>query len=590
MDAPDFIPDDQVPTEQAQPQASAPDFVPDEQFKPDEAPDFVPDSHVPDNSKYETPGQQALTLGENFAKGIAPGLATYAENKLSQAGVPGLSPEEQVARKTANPIEAAGSEIAGNVGLMTALPEVEFLKLGQVGTKAINGMLQMGLISGGDEISKSLLGQGDPIDAVASHMAESAGIGLLTGGLFGKAEQLGAKGLKALENEKYGAKITGFLSGFGHAATFPESEVLPLNKSAFMRSETSKLDPMAFKTGQKAYNAITGDLAGKAAKYGSDYAGYKVGGLPGVVMGHVIGEHLEKLINTNLPKASQKYVGPAILKAASSSSIDNLSQIIDHATTIGKGAQKISKGVEALFNAGSNQALDYDTSEKQREKLRHYIENDDLGQEIKDENNQTPSPSGFAEGGKVENTVQKPNAVATVYPEQNVLLSAAKGRVSGYLNSIRPVKNMMKLPFDSDHKDPQKEREYNKALDFANQPMSILKKIKNGTLVPKDMEHLTNMYPELHSHLSKKITEKIADHKMDETKKPPYHVRQAMSLFMGSNLDSTMTQPSMQAAQNVFAQQNAQKQAPPNSKSSLSKLGEAAQTPEQARTQRLNKN
>lgn len=582
MDAPDFIPDQQA-SQQAP--AEAPDFI------PDEAPDFIPDSHAQDTSKYETPGQQVLTGVEGLARGATAGLsdalAVGMRKGASALGVPdedlhyvAPNPEDIAGRKEANPIESTGSELAGNIGFMTKLP--------QIGSKAINGMIQMGLISGGDELSKAMLGQGDPVDAVASHMAESAGIGLLTGGLFGKVEELGGRSLKALEDSKIGNRVGSFLAGIGHATSFPEtSKVVSLENSALTQQEIKNLHNGAFQAGQKFYNAMSG-LVKHGTTATSGVIGYNIGGPLGGVLSSTIEKTLEKILGPTVQKASQKAIMSTILKAGASGTVDNISQLLDHATTCSAGAQKISRGIEALFNSTSNEALNYEASEKQREKLRKYIENDELGQEVQDESNKTQAPAGFATGGKV--AIEKPNAVATAYPEQNVLLSATKGRVAGYLNSIRPVKNAMKLPFDTEHKDPQKEREYNKALDFANKPMSVLKKIKNGTLLPKDMEHLTNMYPELHSHLSKKIMEKIADHKMDETKKPPYHVRQALSLFMGSNLDTSLSQPSMQAAQNVFAQQNAQKQAQTGSKNSLSKLGQNSMTDDQARERRLNKN
>ena len=55
-----------------------------------------------------------------------------------------------------------------------------------------------------------------------------------------------------------------------------------------------------------------------------------------------------------------------------------------------------------------------------------------------------------------------------------------------------------------------------------------------------------------------------------------------------TNLSTSMTPQSIQAAQMVYAQQNAQKQ-PPSSKAGLSKLGSMSQTPSQAREKDLTK-
>ena len=592
----DFISDDQFVPDAAKP--SNPDFIPDEQFKPDaapqsaaaaDAPDFIPDHEFQDDQdKYTTPLQQAGTVAEGFARGIAPGAATYAENKLSQMGVPGISPQEQLGRQTANPGEAATGEIGGNVALMGLAPELEFAKLGQVGSKAINGMIQMGLISGGDEVSKSLLGQGDPASSVAAHIAGAGALGLIGGGLFGKAENAAKKGLQALENSKLGAKLTGFLSGFGHAATFPGQEAVSLGKSALTSAETGKLDPTAFKAGQKAYNDITGKAAGQVAKYVADYAGYKIGGLPGMLAGHVVGQHLEKLVNKTIPSVAQKYIAPSLLRAASSGSVEGLGQVLDHATTLGKGVQKTAKLVDSIFNASANKGIEaYQSSEKDRDKLNSYIEGGGSDQDIRDAAQQDGVPSqNYAEGGEVK--VPEKNHIAEVFPEQNVLLSAAKGRMSNYLSSIRPVQSKTKLPYDSEMENSQKKKDYHKALDIAVSPLSVVDKIKKGTLLPKDVTHLTSMYPELHQELSKKITERMHEGQLKEEKKPPYHVRQALSLFLGASLDSTLTPAGIMASQNVFAQQSAQKQAQ-SSQAALGKIGQNSMTPEQSRSQRQNK-
>jgi hypothetical protein len=80
--------------------------------------------------------------------------------------------------------------------------------------------------------------------------------------------------------------------------------------------------------------------------------------------------------------------------------------------------------------------------------------------------------------------------------------------------------------------------------------------------------------------LGKKITERIGQAQLDE-EKPSYRVRQGLSLFLGAPMDSTFTPASIQAAQSVFAQQAAQKQAmqaPAKPKKSTSKLDKVSQS------------
>lgn len=545
----------------------------------------TPAGYTLDEDKYSTPGQKVLTAVEGFGRGLTAGLTdTLASGMRKGASFFGV-PEEYLhyvapkfqdiaARQEQNPITSTVSEVAGNIGLMSSLP--------QIGSRALNGMLQTAIIAGGDELSKAMLGHGDPIDAVASHIAESGAVGFLGGALFGKAEKLGTKALEAIEKSKVGNKLPSFLSGIGHAASFPGAEAVSLGNSALTKAEIKELDEKAFRYGQKFFNSYAVTAPKAIARIAAPSLGGYLGGWGGA--GASIA--LERGLELAAPKVSQNVIGPALLKAAATGTTEKIGDLIDHATKISKGAQKISKGVEALFESGADKFLNYEASEKDRQKLREFIESGGINKEVQDQAQSEGIPTqNFAQGGNVEHPESNP--IARVYPEQNTLMATAKGRVSGYLNSIRPVQNPT-LPFDSVHKDKQKNRDYEKALDLANQPLRILKHIKDGTLSPKHLMAFNSMYPELHSHLSKKITQKMTENKTKDSKKPPYKTRQALSLFLGSSLDSTLTPASIQASQMVFAQQKAQRNQPSNLKS-LSKMGQHTQTAEQGRIARLNK-
>lgn len=551
-------------------------------------PDTTPGQEVPTHdlpedalqSKYSTPGQQAITVGENFLKGVAPGISTYAEQKL------GVPTEDIVGRQAANPGEAGAAEIGGNVALMAALPEMEFAKLGQIGSKAINAMIQMGGISGGDEISKALLGQGDPTPAVAAHIAENAGIGLVGGGIFGKAEQVG---IKALENAKLGTKLNSFIAGLGHAATIPSSEVVSLADSAMLPQETKALSDNFFKLGQTVYKNMGGTMAFTLGKH---LSGAGPMGELGGLSSFGIEKAIEKIIAPYTSKISQKYIAPAILKVSGSGTMDGLSQALDHATTMAKGARKISNGVENLFKAGSGKAVEEINNDRKNEELKDFMDSGGVDREAQSAAQElSDQPQGYAQGGEIAPLpgVLQPDPLANVWPEQNIMLNAAKGRVSKYLDTVRPLPPVKKLPYDEVHKDPQKEIQYNQALGLANHPLKVLNHIKDGSLLPKHVDAIKQMYPELHQELSKKITTRMMKGNMSGEKKPPYHVRQALSLFLGSPVDSTLSQPGIMAAQNVFSMQKSQNPPPPNSKSFLNKIAQNAQTPDQGREQRLNK-
>lgn len=535
-----------------------------------------------DSERFTTPGQQVETGIEGAARGMTAGLsdalAVGMRKGASALGVPedklhyiAPNPEEMAARKEQNPVEAGASELAGNMAMMANLP--------QIGGRAINSMIQMGVISGGDELSKAMLGTGDPTPAVAAHIVKAGAIGLLTGGLFGKLEKVAPR---FIENQKLGTKLNSFLAGLGHAATIPGEDIVSLAKSAQLPAEAAKLSDTFFKLGQTVYKNMGTAAAAKA--------GHHFGGEFGALGGIGIEKAIEKIVAPYTSRVSQKYIAPMILNAAKSGYVTHLTDLIDHATSCSQGAHQISKGVEALFNAGSNKFLEYEKSERDRDKLKDFVENGGVQSQILEP---TPEePPAYAEGGEVQpmQELNGPNPVRKLWPDQDMMLATTKGRVSKYLNSIRPLPPIKQSPFDSDHKNPQQEREYHKMLDIANQPLSVLKHIKHGSLTPKQVMGFRSMYPELHDFLLKKINDHIIHHKVKEKVKPSYKMRQALSLFLGQNMDSTLSQPNIMAAQSVFMQQRAQQAQVPKKESSLSKIGEHAMTDDQARERRLNKN
>jgi hypothetical protein len=345
-------------------------------------------------------------------------------------------------------------------------------------------------------------------------------------------------------------------------------------------------------------------------------AGATIGGPFGGMAAYAASQHLgrifENTIGHRLNNVSRNTLMPAFMKLLSTGERSGILKAMDYAGNVAKGSAGINSGVESLFKSGAASGVDYSASAKDREKLKNYVES---GQQNKDleaqANQQKASPvkkaPHFAQGGMVEKQAAMPptkpatpilqntDAISKHFPEQAMLLNAAKGRINNYLNSVRPTDNPQKLPFDDKMEDKEKSRSYDRALDIANKPLSVIDHIKKGTLTPEHVKHLNSMYPEVTQALQKKMTEKITNAQMDD-EKPSYKVRQGMSLFLGAPLDSTMTPLNIQAAQSVFAmqaqQQAAQGAAPMKNKkntSTLSKTSKQYETADQARQSRQNK-
>ena len=564
--------------------------------------DEVPLSDLPQEALQSQYGDHPVLSGlESFAGGASGNLTNVLADKMrsgaSSLGVPdeylhyvAPSKEQLQANQIQNPDISTIGNIAGQTATLAALPETKILKgvgyLSKIGSAALDQSLKMMALQSGVEGSKYLTGDGDPSGVVASHIAKAGGIGLVSGGLYG-AGTSGAS--KLLGTTNVGNKVASAITGFGHGLAYPAEKAVALSESMIPAEERAGIDAGAFKAGQKFASVAHGKAAGAVGKGLASMAGsvigHAVGGTYGQVTGAMAAPFFEELLEPTIGKAATNLVGVPILKSASKGNFQGIQDLVNYGTCAAKGQNMLSKGIEGLFSSGANEIINPQPDEKKREHLRDYMEAGGADKQTQDASKSIEPIQGFAQGGEVQlPPLTQSNTLASEMPAHNMMLSAAKGRVSTYLNSVRPLPRLNKLPYDTDEEHPQKKREYNQMLDLANQPLSILGKIKSGDLTSTQLTAFKSMYPELHSELSKKIHEKIINNHIDEEKKPPHHMRQALSLFLGQNLDSTLNQLNIAAAQAVFmTQKQNQQNVEAKQGQALSKMGNSSQTPGQAR-------
>ena len=583
---------------------------------------MVAAAHPGGPSQYESLPQQALTVGEGIAQGVAGPLATAAEKGLGKLGVPGFSDEDIVGRQNANPWEhhvAEGAGIAGSMALGTgeaALASTlgegvaEVANLGKWGSAALKGAIENGLITGGDEVSKWMLGQGDPQDAAGSSLVHMGIAGLLGGALGaagGKLGEVGEDRAASLADKKLGGKIRSVAAGFGAAAKTPdEAERAALDNTIAARyangagPEGGSFD--LYKKGQGVFDMLLGNGINKTAGQVGGAVGAVIGGTHvgpvgkevGRLIGNRVASKLAPVLGPYAGRLSKQYIAPITFQILKSENASGILDALNHAESMASGFNMVSKAVKGVMTGATNFGVNAYGDTKARKKLDDYINSGGVDQDIKDsltdQNSSEPQPA--AQGGEVEAQPQHAQAplfnqgVANHFPEQNMLLSAAKGRVSGYLNSIRPLDNQERLPFDEPPDQTKQRKSYERALDIANQPLGILHEIGQGTLVPEHVQHLKAMYPEVDQLLQKKLTEGVMQAQVDG-KKPPRHIRQGLSLYMGAALSQEMQPQSIQAAQAVFAPKG-QPQPPPSgggksgSKAALTKSDQSFLTGNQA--------
>lgn len=595
----DSLKDDSESQPQAQQQQQQPKKFDD--LKEDAPSEF--DAMEDDSDKYSTPGQQIATGIEGAAQGIAGPLAALAETKLL-----GIKPEEINARQAANPWVHGLSEAGGLAGSMfvgtgeaalaakAADAVAHMAELGKVGSAVIKGAISNGLIQTGDEVSKWILGQGDPSDAVGAVLSATA-----FGGLMSGAGQKAANGLKNIVTSKVGNKLSSYLAGIANASQNSEG-MRDVADNAVKKLLTGGPNPEGlsfdlYEKGKKAFDNAMESVTKNASPAAGAFFGHSVGGTPGEVVGYQMGKHFSKHIEPILEKiakpAAKKFVTPIALKLLSENGTTGLMDALGHADSMATGFKSVKKGIDSLFTGALNSGISAYGSEKNRDKLDEYIKNGGVDQQIEQKLNDQNSMQGFAHGGDVTPKPIESNGVERIYPEQNMIMNMAKGRISNYLSSLRPSEGSPKLAFDSKPDNRKQKKSYDKALDIANAPLGILEEIHKGTVTPEHIKHLNSMHPEVSGLLQKEITKKIIDYQMDG-KRPSSKVRQGLSMLMGTALSSEFLPQSIQAAQSVFVLKSKQQDAQPaktsaGNKSKLSKSDQSYLTGPQALQRRSQK-
>jgi hypothetical protein len=593
------VPTEDMPQELNQPAASGQD-VPTEDMpaglaQPSElSGQDVPNEDLPPEIKYDTPAQEALTFIEGMGRPLGGDVAIKYGRQLAEkytsnpdAWIP--KPEDVQGRREINPGVAGAGELVGNIAAMkgvgNVLPEIK--ALGTIGSKAFKGTIEAMAVQGGRELSDYLTGKQDPNpdDAVPSIITRIGAAGLFGfagGTLFGATGVGQAKGLQALENANLGSRAQGFLTGYGAASRGQSLE--DLMQVLDMADEGKPyLDRNLVKHGYNLYTSGAEDAAKQTISKGTTGiaagVGYKIAGPWGV--GPTIGAAkktieptIQRIVGKPMSWAANKYIRPVITRILTTGETKGIGTALDYATKWNKGAQAVNSAISSLFRAGGQQAIDYEINPIQRKKIEKYIDEGGLNKEYENTLQEQPqSQEGYADGGEIK--PKEENHLAKLYPEQSILMNAAKSRVYNYLNSLKPRPSVNKLPFDVEPSNVDQQKSYDKALDIATNPLSIVKHIKSGNLSADHVKHFAQMWPELHDHLSKQITNRIVAGQLND-EKPSYKIRQGLSMFLAKPLEATFTPMSIQAAQMSFMPKTPQQPAAgaPKMKRGTAKLGD----------------
>lgn len=302
--------------------------------------------------------------------------------------------------------------------------------------------------------------------------------------------------------------------------------------------------------------------------YSSPYGAAKA-----TVRDYGLGKLMTHLVNKGDEAALYNSVFPAIAEqiAKQETSPSALKSAVNYGLSVVKGERQIYNGTRALFKS-SREVLPanvVETTEKSREKI------DEKVAEYQDNPEKLLSMGG---------------ETGHYFPEHSAAMAETAGRIIKFLSDAKP-RPIRPAPLDEEI-EPTKSQmeEYHQVLAIADKPLTVLQKIRDNTLVPKDVLALHAMYPGLYMKLSQSITNEMIDH-TSKGENVPYNLRQGLSLFLGQPLDSTLTPIGIQTAQASFMMQKQNQQAQNQAKGNTSKLNKSTEqhrTSEQALQDRKN--
>ncbi len=596
---PQEIPEDQIePDQSAVPTATnaEPEAIPEDQIEVDPEPEEDEGVHTttppPDQRVAQDLGtEHALGLGA--AKGVPIlGPIGATAGRAAAAAMSQITPDSllnpdwrgknfsetydqlEQQEKNAEAQHPIATTVGEGLGATTAFGPAEKAAaaaaktagLGKIASGFLKGSISNGLICGADEASKMLLGENPHSipEAVGATLA-CAGIG----GLFGSAPPIIQK---AAAKAKVTARATNVINGIASAAMSSD----PIERATMAKTLSKQVpeyfDAKGHALGEKIYdNIFRHGMTAAGGTIGAVH-GYTTGGLKEAAIeageGLAAGEGINKVTGAVIPSMVLRYMAPQIkkvstpvvMKILSSNTTEGILGALKHAEDVANGNEMTTSLVDKLFGGASRGV---DTTVKNRDSILKWAEGgfgDDMQQSIWDQHAQ-PVPQGFAEGGEVKRDPQpihqEGNGVAIHFPEQNILMNAAKARTANYLSSLRPQENPPRLAFDSKPDNRQKTRDYHRAVDVAASPLSVLDKIHDGSITPDHIKHLNAMFPEVSQLMQKRVTERITKAQMDG-EKPSYKVRQGLSMLLGTPLSAELTPANIQAAQGVFASQKQQ--------------------------------
>lgn len=142
---------------------------------------------------------------------------------------------------------------------------------------------------------------------------------------------------------------------------------------------------------------------------------------------------------------------------------------------------------------------------------------------------------------------------------QNLHISA--GNAVSFLASKLPQTNDHLNPLGGEAVKPgtNEMAKFNRYRSVVENPLTALMQIKDRTITPETVETLSSVYPKLYEEMKQSLIEKAFEQK-SKGKTIPFQTRQAISMFIGEPLDSSLSPQSILSNQLILDQSQKQNQ------------------------------
>lgn len=179
-------------------------------------------------------------------------------------------------------------------------------------------------------------------------------------------------------------------------------------------------------------------------------------------------------------------------------------------------------------------------------------------------------------------------------PEVSVGLSQIAGTAMGLLGMLKP-EMAKKAPLDPEvEASPMAVRKFNRAARLLDNPLSVLSRVKDGSIMEKDLKLVEMAYPNLMNSVKEEVMKNLVTHQAKKDADISAPMRLGLSKLFGQSMDSSLAnlssnQIALLGTRMASAAAQAQATGPPKAGISQMKTAENELTPAQKATERARK-